>query len=586
MFSKQANASVADKEKKSLKKALRRAFTITELVIVIAVIAILAAVLIPTFTSLINRANQSADTQTVKNLNTILASEEAFGNRAETIDEALAQALEGGYKVENLTPTGEGYDIVWDQTNNRFALVDASGKKIYGDASTPDNISGQEYWKITDDASKTTDNAFSWYLTEDALSSDGGTVESYEITSSTSLNLSAFTDLKTVTISDTATGEINLTTNSEDVEISIGTTSTANSATVNLYGTAGMVGASTTPAGQLFFGDFGNNSLHIYGTVDTVLAKGGKIVINENAKVEKLLVLMNQNSWTYAMETPENLTIEKKDGATLNALYGVTTSSLDVATKSAIPADFSELIQNSNNADGSNTIVNSVVFSSNIKSFESGIGTQENPFLISEVSQLNLTNQLGGADLYFKLVNDITMNTQIQFTNGNRTLDIGNNTITVDIQNKSSYCAFLIASNTNFTINSGENGRIVSTATTTADCIFVVGNTTAGKTPGSLTINDGTFEARSIARADYGTISIYGGNFNYTDTYNGVVWLLNYLDSSTYEKQILVYGGVFEDFNPSAPDNEQGNVNMVADNYKVTETEVSGTKYYTVSPAA
>lgn len=48
---------------KKLQKALKRAFTITELVIVIAVIAILAAVLIPTFSNVIENANQSAAMQ-------------------------------------------------------------------------------------------------------------------------------------------------------------------------------------------------------------------------------------------------------------------------------------------------------------------------------------------------------------------------------------------------------------------------------------------------------------------------------------------------------------------------------------------
>ena len=57
-------------------KRLKRAFTITELVIVIAVVAILAAVLIPTFTNIIKKADESADTQLVKNLNTILSSEQ------------------------------------------------------------------------------------------------------------------------------------------------------------------------------------------------------------------------------------------------------------------------------------------------------------------------------------------------------------------------------------------------------------------------------------------------------------------------------------------------------------------------------
>ena len=63
----------------------RNGFTIVELVIVIAVIAILAAVLIPTFSSLINRANEAADTAMVKNLNTLLVSDEALNGTPETM---------------------------------------------------------------------------------------------------------------------------------------------------------------------------------------------------------------------------------------------------------------------------------------------------------------------------------------------------------------------------------------------------------------------------------------------------------------------------------------------------------------------
>lgn len=47
-------------------KKTKRGFTITELVIVIAVIAILAAVLIPTFSNVIKRANESAAMQEAK----------------------------------------------------------------------------------------------------------------------------------------------------------------------------------------------------------------------------------------------------------------------------------------------------------------------------------------------------------------------------------------------------------------------------------------------------------------------------------------------------------------------------------------
>ena len=47
-----------------MKRNNKKGFTIVELVIVIAVIAILAAVLIPTFSGIITKANQSAVTQT------------------------------------------------------------------------------------------------------------------------------------------------------------------------------------------------------------------------------------------------------------------------------------------------------------------------------------------------------------------------------------------------------------------------------------------------------------------------------------------------------------------------------------------
>lgn len=53
----------------------RKGFTITELVIVIAVIAILAAVLIPTFSSIIKKANGSKVTQEVRAAVNVLLTE-------------------------------------------------------------------------------------------------------------------------------------------------------------------------------------------------------------------------------------------------------------------------------------------------------------------------------------------------------------------------------------------------------------------------------------------------------------------------------------------------------------------------------
>ena len=118
-------------------KKNRKGFTIVELVIVIALIAILAAVLIPTFSNVINNAHESNDTIMVKNLNTILNAEEVKGNRADTMQEALDQAEEGGYKVEKLTPSSTG-DILWDQKSNRFLLVNKKGEVVFRDESVTD----------------------------------------------------------------------------------------------------------------------------------------------------------------------------------------------------------------------------------------------------------------------------------------------------------------------------------------------------------------------------------------------------------------------------------------------------------------
>ena len=79
----------------------KKGFTIVELVVVVAVIAILAAVLIPTFSGVIRKANIASDTALAKNLNNALAienTEEAIDDFYDVID-ALA---EYGYVITNL----------------------------------------------------------------------------------------------------------------------------------------------------------------------------------------------------------------------------------------------------------------------------------------------------------------------------------------------------------------------------------------------------------------------------------------------------------------------------------------------------
>ena len=94
-----------------------KAFTIVELVIVIFVLAVLAAVLIPTFSNVIRRANVAKDTQLVRNLNTALALEAAVGNRPATASVAAEMC---GCDKKNIVSAVSGNVILWDSVNNVF----------------------------------------------------------------------------------------------------------------------------------------------------------------------------------------------------------------------------------------------------------------------------------------------------------------------------------------------------------------------------------------------------------------------------------------------------------------------------------
>ena len=111
-------------------KKLKKGFTVVELVIVIAVIAILVSVLIPTFSTLIGKANVSKDTQLCRVLNEELKIQEAETGyvKPETYSDLLAK-ISDKHTIQNLTPTSKG-DIVWDQNTNTFLLIE-NNKIVY-----------------------------------------------------------------------------------------------------------------------------------------------------------------------------------------------------------------------------------------------------------------------------------------------------------------------------------------------------------------------------------------------------------------------------------------------------------------------
>jgi len=128
----------------------KKGFTIVELVIVIAVIAILAAVLIPTFSNLVKKANMSADQQAVRQMNTALAIADAKKELDVFADAQIALDNAGYNALDSLVPVSTGYKFYWIGEKDCVVLVDKDNKITF-----PENLCDYDLGKAISDGSAT-----------------------------------------------------------------------------------------------------------------------------------------------------------------------------------------------------------------------------------------------------------------------------------------------------------------------------------------------------------------------------------------------------------------------------------------------
>lgn len=116
---------------KATRKNRKKAFTLVELVVVIAVIAILAAVLIPTFSSVIKNANNSVDQQLVVQLNLISSTHHTLGNgkdEFEFADNIRKMLDEEGVNKDSLLTKNKDVIIVYNTQTKQFERLKLDGK--------------------------------------------------------------------------------------------------------------------------------------------------------------------------------------------------------------------------------------------------------------------------------------------------------------------------------------------------------------------------------------------------------------------------------------------------------------------------
>lgn len=257
------------------RKKTKKGFTIVELVIVIAVIAILSAVLIPTFAGLIKKANISADQTLVRNLNTSLAiSSEGGGTKNSTMYQTL-EAMKGqGYVVDKLTPTHSKNNIVWDSENNQFVLVYENGETFTGTTVDP-TVDKSKMWKVYTEIP--TESEYSVYL---AGTNVTGNVEVKGVGFDAGENVG----ISTVTYKNepNVAKDVVIRTNGGSLTIN------AENDTVKHYGSAKLVDIQKVAP----------SSYHEYGEILTAKIKQGRLVITEEANISVVKAVATDDEFT------------------------------------------------------------------------------------------------------------------------------------------------------------------------------------------------------------------------------------------------------------------------------------------------
>lgn len=125
-----------------MKKLNKKGFTIVELVIVIAVIAILAGVLIPTFATVVTKANQSKAMQEAKNEYEAYLAEYA----AKLTGEESYVIVSGKYAFKVDKGQFDSTPLAKDTAHT--GKYDLSAYKVTTDTAKQ---SGKSYWTLGDD---------------------------------------------------------------------------------------------------------------------------------------------------------------------------------------------------------------------------------------------------------------------------------------------------------------------------------------------------------------------------------------------------------------------------------------------------
>ena len=353
-----------------MRKKIKKAFTLVELLVVIAILAILATVSIVGYNSFTKKAKVSNDTVLVKQMNDVLFANQQTDDKNNTMTEALEDVFGAGYDVEKLTPTTSNYNIVWDSENDQMVLLDDSKNVVYPTEKVTSKDKMFLITKTAKDFSDTKDE-FAHYLTSE-FTYDGALV----IT--TGLDVGNNTNVNVISYTGGETGKtVSINTN-KDTILNVD----ASLDTVYHYGNVKKVDIEAVAG----------NSYHEYGNVlGNIEIKKGRVVVEKGSNVATIIV---------ESETANDVKVEVTTGSVIGTIAPTTEAAKsDIKNSNSIPTDSvkEEIV-----------IVN--------KDFAGGLGTEKSPYLVESKEQLYNVSKYD--DSYFKQVSDIEITKSVSTISG------------------------------------------------------------------------------------------------------------------------------------------------------------------------
>lgn len=372
-------------------KNSKKGFTLVELIIVVAVIALLAAVLIPTFSSLISKANQAKDEALVSNLNKAIA---LSTEKYDTVYDVLGAVKENaGFDVAKISASVSEHEILWDSVNYCFVYKTEKGIMGIPDTQTNKDVKDYQYWRFVKDQTAIANSEYSVYWVGDNISE-----------ANVSVGFDAG-EAKVAQVNYVHTGK-------EEQKVTIRTTGgnllvNAQNDTVFHYGDITSVEVKA----------IATSSYHEYGNVEgTIVVESGHVQIEKSAQVGSM-ILATKSEGNNAEAVP---TITATKGAQVGTIVvndnlaevtveeGATVAT--VAPGKGVELDESKVVGIKASTKEVDTDKASV--------FAGGLGIKNNPYLVANAQQLMYLNDgtiegEKGNLLYLKLIEDIDLTKEI-----------------------------------------------------------------------------------------------------------------------------------------------------------------------------